>query len=299
MVEKARKDGQHEHPAGRRIESSVILLALGVMPILRGRSAALRHGVLTAALVCAAGAPLLGRVVPSWQLPDALMSLASAGPAAVATPAPPIKTASGRAQSGDATRASQADAFSVSALAVIRAVWIGGVFVGIAILVTGFAQLARLATRARQLREGAWTTRAESIGREFGLVRPVVMLLSAHPSLLVTWGILRPKVVLPSAAAHWPDDRVRIVLYHELAHVRRCDWLVLVAAEALKCIYWFNPLMWWRTPGFAAANGVRRRIDESRRRGSGVRQGSRGHRARPEAAAGLASRSRDRASLKP
>jgi TonB family protein len=133
---------------------------------------------------------------------------------------------------------------SVSVFAIVRAVWMTGALAGLVMLGTGLAQLARLATRARRLQHGVWTDRAESIARELGLARPVALLLSAHPSLLVTWGLLRPKVVLPSAAASWPDDRVRIVLYHELAHVRRRDWVVLVAAEALKCLYWFNPLMW-------------------------------------------------------
>jgi TonB family protein len=227
------------------IESSVILLlALGLMPIFRGRSAALRHGVLTAALVCAAVAPLLGRVVPSWQLPAALTSLTSGTPPAVATPAPSIASASRRAGNDSASSGSQATASSVPVFAIVRSIWMIGALAGIAVLATGLAQLARLGTRARRLQHGVWTTRAESIARELGLARPVALLLSAHPSLLVTWGLLRPKVVLPSVAASWPDDRIRIVLYHELAHVRRRDWIVLVAAEALKCIYWFNPLMW-------------------------------------------------------
>jgi TonB family protein len=119
-----------------------------------------------------------------------------------------------------------------------------GALAGLAVLATGFARLARLAARARRLQTGVWATHAESICRELGLERPVALLVSAHPSLLVTWGLMRPQVILPSEAAGWPEARVRIVLYHELAHVRRRDWLVLVAAEALKCVYWFNPLMW-------------------------------------------------------
>jgi TonB family protein len=227
------------------IESSVILLlALGLMPVLRSRSAALRHGVLTAALVCAAVAPVLGRVVPSWQLPAALTSLSRGTPPVVAAPAPSSTSASSGAIHVYVSPTFQATESSASVLVIVRAIWMTGVLAGIAVLVTGLAQLARLGTRARRLQHGVWSTRAESIARELGLARPVALLLSAHPSLLVTWGLLRPKVVLPSVAASWPDDRVRIVLYHELAHVRRRDWVVVVAAEALKCVYWFNPLMW-------------------------------------------------------
>ena len=86
-----------------------------------------------------------------------------------------------------------------------------------------------------------WTHPAEAIAGQYGLSGPVALLLSAHPSLIVTWGLRRPKVVLPAVAASWPDERVRIVLFHELAHVRRGDWLVLLGAEVVKCVVLVQP----------------------------------------------------------
>lgn len=51
-------------------------------------------------------------------------------------------------------------------------------------------------------------------------------------------------MILPAGAEDWPEERVAIVLRHELAHVRRRDWLVHLAVEVLRTIYWFNPLLW-------------------------------------------------------
>ena len=62
--------------------------------------------------------------------------------------------------------------------------------------------------------------------------------------MLVTWGLARPKVILPSAADAWTDERARVVLSHELAHIRRGDWIVQLSAELLRAFYWFNPLLW-------------------------------------------------------
>ena len=51
-------------------------------------------------------------------------------------------------------------------------------------------------------------------------------------------------MLLPEGAAHWQNDRLRVVLAHELAHVRRNDWAMQTAACVLRAIYWFNPLTW-------------------------------------------------------
>jgi hypothetical protein len=71
-----------------------------------------------------------------------------------------------------------------------------------------------------------------------------VLLQSNHPSLLVTWGLVRPKVILPATSGEWSDERARVVMSHELAHIRRGDWIVQLSAEVLRAVYWFNPLMW-------------------------------------------------------
>jgi TonB family protein len=49
---------------------------------------------------------------------------------------------------------------------------------------------------------------------------------------------------VPAGAEEWDEHRIRIVLRHEIAHIRRQDWSVQLVAEILRCVYWFNPLVW-------------------------------------------------------
>src|SRR4030095_13488615 len=49
----------------------------------------------------------------------------------------------------------------------------------------------------------------------------------------------------PRGAERWPDDRIRVVLIHELAHIKRHDWLIQIVAELARAVYWFNPLFWF------------------------------------------------------
>jgi hypothetical protein len=50
---------------------------------------------------------------------------------------------------------------------------------------------------------------------------------------------------IPSPAAGWTVDRLRVVLAHELAHVKRKDRLTQMLVQLTCVVYWFNPLVWY------------------------------------------------------
>ena len=51
-------------------------------------------------------------------------------------------------------------------------------------------------------------------------------------------------MLLPRDSHDWPDERVRVVCAHEMAHISRGDWIAHLLAEIVCRIYWFNPLFW-------------------------------------------------------
>lgn len=63
-----------------------------------------------------------------------------------------------------------------------------------------------------------------------------------HP---VTFGILHPVVLLPIALREAHESARRAVVAHELHHVNRRDWLIVVGEEMVRSIFWFHPVMWW------------------------------------------------------
>jgi TonB family protein len=54
-----------------------------------------------------------------------------------------------------------------------------------------------------------------------------------------------PVILLPAGAGSWPEERLAMVLEHELAHVRRLDLWWRLAGTLACCLYWFHPLAWW------------------------------------------------------
>jgi TonB family protein len=103
----------------------------------------------------------------------------------------------------------------------------------------GFALVAvRFLTGA--LRTGWIVRRARPAGTADG----ARIVESPQAPMAMTWGIFRPVVILPAEAATWDAERRRVVLLHELTHVRRRDLLAQAIAQAACCLYWFHPLAW-------------------------------------------------------
>jgi Mg-chelatase subunit ChlD len=58
-------------------------------------------------------------------------------------------------------------------------------------------------------------------------------------------GCFRTMILLPRAWKDWDAVKLRVVLAHETAHIRRRDWLIRIASHVNVCIFWFHPLAWW------------------------------------------------------
>jgi TonB family protein len=221
--------------------SLIITCGLIAAVALRRQSAALRHWVLAATILCAAAAPLLERIVPSWQI--------DASPAAVADVQQGLALLFESAESAPPTAPSRpgegaAAARRPNVARMLGLVWLTGAGTALFVLAVGLGRLRWLAVHASTVSDGLWLAEAGRIADAYGVRRPITILQSAHPSLLMTWGLVRPRVLLPSGAQGWPVERVRVVLGHELAHIRRGDWAAQLVAEILRAVYWFNPLVW-------------------------------------------------------
>jgi len=219
--------------AGATMKVSVIAaIALASAAALGRRSAAVRHSVLAMAIVCAALTPLLQAIVPVWTVRHVVDA---GGVLATIQEAPAAAVAAARSQGPTPIQ---------RAAGMAGIVWIAGIAIGALVFAAGLARLAWIAARATPIEQGPLRAAADALSRAYGLSRRVRLLESPHASLLATWGIVRPQIVLPAAAHQWSDERVRIVLGHELAHVQRHDWIAQMAGQALATVYWFNPLVW-------------------------------------------------------
>jgi TonB family protein len=222
-----------------------LILACGMLAALalHRRSAAVRHWILAASLFCAATAPVIGRLTPSWTLP------AFSAPAAV--PRPDVDASFGVVAGAGAvnppvpdTSASRPSVVRNLVAAAIVPLWLSGAAVNLLVLALGMSRLRRLRLSASAVEGRMVGESLDHLARMSGLRRRVTVMCIARPSVIVTWGVVRPKVVLPADVDDWPRERLDVVLAHEIAHIVRGDWVLQTLAEICKAIYWFNPLFW-------------------------------------------------------
>lgn len=182
----------------------VCLTALFLCAELERSAAAVKHRIALGAFICLALIPVLSWIVPPWHL----------------TVLPRGEHAS--------TATSWLNALSFAYIAIAAALALR--------LLLNIARIARV------------TRRASTAPRPWQNLLPpdatrhkITVKVSNDIEGPLTWGSLRPVVLLPSRARQWPAQDLQMVLQHEVAHVQRGDWLSQLLAHWVHSLFWPVP----------------------------------------------------------
>ncbi len=80
--------------------------------------------------------------------------------------------------------------------------------------------------------------------RRISLKRNVRLVKNNQVTIPMTWGVSNPVILMPPGSSKWPVEQCSSVLFHELSHVKRGDFLVGLLSRISCSFYWFNPLSW-------------------------------------------------------
>jgi TonB family protein len=109
-----------------------------------------------------------------------------------------------------------------------------------------WALAAGIVTRGLWLAAGLWRlSRYRRCSHPFAYRDGAALLVSDAIASPVTFGALRPVVLLPAQFPELEPPVREAILSHELLHVRRRDWLFLMAEELVRAVLWFHPAIWW------------------------------------------------------
>lgn len=171
---------------------------------------------------------------------DGIIAKETASPAGLV--ASPSGDGAAAKSASPAASASTAPAFDWKT--ALMAVWIAGGVLLVLRLAYGMVRVFWMERRAVEITDDGWVRIADGLARRLRVGRMVTLLREAHAVVPMTWGVVRPVVLLPADAEGWDTERRTVVLAHELAHVRRWDTLTQWVAHLALALFWFNPLVW-------------------------------------------------------
>jgi len=142
--------------------------------------------------------------------------------------------------------AAQVRARIADALPGIVGLWCAGVLVLSIRYVGGWRLVQRMDRSARPLADAAVAIRLAQLVRRMRVSRPVRLLESTMVEVPTVVGWLRPAILLPAATlAGLTVEQLEAILAHELAHVRRHDYLASLLQSAVETVLFYHPAVWW------------------------------------------------------
>jgi TonB family protein len=234
--------------SGAAAKSAVVLAAAWIAAfMMRKHSAAARHLIWTAAFAAILALPFLSAALPVLRVPfSAVVLPSSAGAQFQTTVASPAASGAARlaAPSGAATALRPA-AWRTDWSLWLLLLWAAGAAAAFGRTLVAYAVAWRVRRAAGPFPDSAL---GGALARTLGIRRPVEVLKTAPGCMPVAFGMRRAVILMPADASAWSEEKRRVVLLHELAHVRRGDAATHLLARAAVDLYWWNPLAWtaWR-----------------------------------------------------
>lgn len=125
-------------------------------------------------------------------------------------------------------------------------IWLLGMLAFMLRFLGGYALVRRYKHHRTKPVRGEWEQRFARLAQRSGITQKVRLLESALIKLPMVIGYLKPVVLLPlGAISGVPAEQMEAILAHELAHIRRRDYLVNLIQSLLEVIFFYHPVVWW------------------------------------------------------
>jgi uncharacterized protein (TIGR03435 family) len=221
--------------------SIAVLYTAARRGVARTSSPQARYLLACAALAAMMAAPLVtwGLMRPSDASPDTAYRIRSTPPAASTTA---IATTTLPAS----VRTTVSGAQPAQFLPWVVMLWLTGAVAFWVRLVGGWVVAARMRSMLVRRAPPEWQEILRKLGARIGLSCPVRLLVSALVQVPTVVGWLRPVVLVPvGALGGLPAEHLEALLLHELAHIRRHDYLVNILQSVAEALLFYHPAVWW------------------------------------------------------
>jgi beta-lactamase regulating signal transducer with metallopeptidase domain len=124
--------------------------------------------------------------------------------------------------------------------------WLAGVVAFGIRSVGGWALAVRFARSHTSRPDAAWEERLAALATRLSISKPVRLAVSGLAQVPAVVGWLRPIVLVPASVfTGLAPEQIDALLAHELAHVRRHDYLINLLQTAAETLFFYHPAVWW------------------------------------------------------
>lgn len=129
---------------------------------------------------------------------------------------------------------------------VLVAIYVAGVAVMTIKLTLDLLQLQQIKKKQVLPIDEAWDKHLQKLAAQLKIPRRVKLLISQYIQVPVMIGFLKPVILLPVAMFNnLTAEQLEAILLHELAHIKRNDYLLNIFQSIVETILFFNPFVWW------------------------------------------------------
>lgn len=124
--------------------------------------------------------------------------------------------------------------------------WFIGILFFASRILVGLFRLHQFSNHGITLLPSVWSTRLLTLQQLTGIQRPIKVRLSNLVESPMTYQFFRPIILLPvSLFTHLSDEQIEVLLLHELAHIKRNDYVVNLLQSGIEVLFFYHPLIWW------------------------------------------------------
>lgn len=238
-----------------------LALVLAIISAARTMAASTRYWILIGAILGIFALPILSAIMPSWRLPIPGSILKTpevefrairsnntengpTGPVDLPVAHKKPATVSSEQNKGLNKLGLILSLYNSILPYSLLSIW----FIGVSLIGTRnyirWRRARLLVSDSRIADDSRLVEMAAAVKEEFGINRPLILLINSKYPLVMVWGFLKPRIILPDDYRGWSNDKLKAVLNHEMAHIARYDNFFIILTLIVSGLYWFNPLIW-------------------------------------------------------
>ena len=244
--------------------SFALSFALLLVSMFRGRQAAIRHFILAFFLITLLLLPFLSELQSGWEthlLPPRNSAAESTIPQTSIVPLETVMLSRSRSgpTSGLPNRSGLSEQRGFSAEAApqpstttspgmlevsLPLIWSAGLAILLLRLGAGIFGAYRLTREGEEVADPLWRILLARFLAAVRIRKAVRLKTHGDVAVPLTWGLFRPVILIPPDHLDWTEAQRSSALLHELSHIKRADFPVMLLARLSLAVYWFNPLSW-------------------------------------------------------